>query len=74
MRLTTPAVPADDTLRRDLRELAIEQRAISQSDRETRAQQAQQEQHINAVRADVASLRADVRELTRAVDEYRKKP
>jgi septal ring factor EnvC (AmiA/AmiB activator) len=72
MRLTTPAVPPDDTLRRDVRDLATEQRAIAQSDRETRAQQSQHEQQLNAVRADVASLRADVRELVRAIDELKK--
>ena len=64
-----PAVPPEDTLRHDVREMAIEQRAQKQDDRETRAQQAQHEQQLNAVRVEVSGLRADVARLTRLVEE-----
>jgi hypothetical protein len=70
----SPAVPPEDSLRRDMKEFAVEQRAQQQDSRETRAGQAQHETQLNAVRADVAGLRSEVRELTRVIEELKRRP
>ena len=69
-----PALPADDTLRRDVRDLATEQRVQQQNHRDAMAAISSSEMNTNACRVDLAGLREDVRVLTRLVDELKSRP
>lgn len=75
-----PAVQQDDPLRRDIRDVATDVRAAQQSDRETRSRQELQETATNALRAEMAGMKAKqdvveakVDKLTRLVEEQAKR-